>query len=125
MADAVAELTSGAGVGCVLDTVGGRQLSEHLAALRPDGRYVTCGAHAGEFVELDLVRFFQHGHRLIGFGFCTEDDLRDALAHVLEGRLEIPVAARYPMAEAAAAHRALDRREHVGKLVLHRQADAA
>jgi NADPH:quinone reductase-like Zn-dependent oxidoreductase len=117
--DAVAELTGGAGVDCVLDTVGGAQFRDHLAALRLDGRYVTCGAHAGEVVELDLVRLFQHGHRLLGFGFCTEQELRESLAHVLAGRLRVPVAARYPLAEAAAAHRALDRRQHVGKLLLH------
>lgn len=116
--DAVAELTSGTGVDCVLDTVGGPQFDDHLTALRPGGRFVTCGAHAGEVVPLDLVRLFQHGHRLLGFGFCTEAELRGALDHVVEGRLRVPVAARHPVPEAAAAHRALDRREHVGKLVL-------
>lgn len=120
VSDAVAEFTDGHGVDCVLDTVGGPQFAEHLASLRTDGRYVICGAHAGEVVDLDLVRLFQHGHRLIGFGFCTEDELRESLGHVLEGRLHVPVAGRYPMAEAAEAHRALDRREHVGKLVLKR-----
>jgi NADPH:quinone reductase-like Zn-dependent oxidoreductase len=118
VAEAVMELTHGTGVDCVLDTVGGPQLGDHLAALRLDGRYVICGAHAGEVVELDLVRLFQHGHRLIGFGFCTESELRESLEHVLEGRLRVPVAARYPLAQAAAAHRDLDRRQHVGKLVL-------
>jgi NADPH:quinone reductase-like Zn-dependent oxidoreductase len=118
VAAAVAELTAGAGVDCVLDTVGGPQFHDHLAALRLDGRYVVCGAHAGEVVELDLVALFQRGHRLLGFGFCSEAELRDSLAQVLEGRLGVPVAARYPVSDAAAAHRALDRREHVGKLVL-------
>jgi NADPH:quinone reductase-like Zn-dependent oxidoreductase len=118
IADVVAEETSGVGVDCVLDTVGGPQFPDHLAALRLDGRYVTCGAHAGEVVPLDLVRLFQHGHRLIGFGFCTEEELRTSLAHVLDGTLRVPVAGRYPMADAAGAHRALERREHVGKLVL-------
>jgi NADPH2:quinone reductase len=118
IADVVAEETHGVGVDCVLDTVGGPQFADHLAALRLDGRYVTCGAHAGEVVPLDLVRLFQHGHRLIGFGFCTEAELRTSLAHALDGTLPVPVAGRYPMADAAGAHRALERREHVGKLVL-------
>jgi NADPH:quinone reductase-like Zn-dependent oxidoreductase len=118
VADVVAEETHGVGVDCVLDTVGGPQFADHLAALRLDGRYVTCGAHAGEVVPLDLVRLFQHGHRLIGFGFCTEEELRTSLAYALDGTLRVPVAGRYPMADAAGAHRALERREHVGKLVL-------
>ena len=114
----VAEATGGAGVDCVLDTVGGPLFADHLASLRLDGRLVTCGAHAGEVVPLDLVQLFQNGHRIIGFGFCTEEELRVALGHILAGRLRVPLAARYPMAEAPEAHRALDRRLHVGKLVL-------
>jgi NADPH:quinone reductase-like Zn-dependent oxidoreductase len=114
----VDDATGGAGVDCVLDTVAGPLFQDHLAALRTDGRFVTCGAHAGEVVELDVVRLFQHGHRLIGFGFVTELEMRTALSHVLEGRLRVPIAARFPLPEAGAAHAALDRREHIGKLLL-------
>jgi NADPH:quinone reductase-like Zn-dependent oxidoreductase len=116
--DLVAEATGGVGVDCVLDTVGGPLLADHLGCLRLDGRYVICGAHAGEVVPLDLVALFQRGHRLIGFGFCTEDELRTAISLALDGDLRVPVAAGYPIARAADAHRALDRREHVGKLLL-------
>ena len=114
----VAEATGGRGVDCVLDTVGGPAFADHLRALRLDGRLVTCGAHAGDVVPLDLIELFQRGHRLIGFGFCSDAELRTAIGHVLAGRLRVPLAARYPLAQAAEAHRALDRREHVGKIVL-------
>jgi NADPH:quinone reductase-like Zn-dependent oxidoreductase len=116
----VMEATGGRGVDCVLDTVGGPQFSEHLAALRLDGRLVTCGAHAGEVVPLDIVRLFQHGHRIIGFGFATDTELREGLGHVLEGRLRVPMACRFELADASAAHAVMDRREHVGKLLLER-----
>jgi NADPH:quinone reductase-like Zn-dependent oxidoreductase len=39
---------------------------------------------------------------------------------VLAGRLRVPIAASFPLAEAGHAHAALDRREHVGKLLLVR-----
>ena len=116
--DVVAEHTGGRGVDCVLDTVGGPSFADHLAALRTGGRLVTCGAHAGEVVPLDLVRLFQHGHRLIGFGFCTDEELRTAIGLVVSGRLPVPVAGRFPLADAADAHRALDARRHVGKILL-------
>jgi len=101
-----------------LDTVGGDLFKEHLHALRHDGRLVTCGAHAGEIVDLDIVRLFQHGHRILGFGFPSEAELREALSQVLAGRLTVPIAARYPLPEASCAHVALAERTHVGKLVL-------
>jgi NADPH:quinone reductase-like Zn-dependent oxidoreductase len=120
VSDLVMEATDGRGVDCVLDTVGGPQFAEHLAALRLDGRLVTCGAHAGEVVPLDIVRLFQHGHRIIGFGFATDAELREALGHVLEGRLRVPIASTFALPDAGAAHAVMDRREHVGKLLLER-----
>jgi NADPH:quinone reductase-like Zn-dependent oxidoreductase len=122
---AVAELTGGAGVDAVLDTVGGAAFEEHLSALRDGGRLVTCGAHAGEVVALDVVRLFQRGHRLIGFGFATTEELRTALTLATEGRVHVPVAGTYPLAEAGAAHAALDARRHVGKLLLLPESEAA
>ena len=103
---------------CVLDTVGGDLFPAHLQALRHGGRLITCGAHAGEVVELDVVRLFQHGHRVIGFGFPSEDELRTALEHVLQGRLRLPIARRFPLPDAHLAHIALGERKHVGKLLL-------
>lgn len=116
--DVVQSATSGRGVDCVLDTVGGDMFDRHLEALRLDGRFVTCGAHAGEMVQLDIVRLFQHGHRIIGFGFASDDELRTALELVLDGRLTVPIAASFPLPEASLAHVALAERAHVGKVLL-------
>jgi NADPH:quinone reductase-like Zn-dependent oxidoreductase len=118
--DVVREETGGEGVDTVLDTVGGSMFAEHLAALRPDGRLCTCGAHAGEIVELDLVRLFQHGHRILGFRLPSPDEIRAALALVLAGRIRVPVARTFAMSEAAEAHAFVERREHVGKILLVR-----
>lgn len=118
--EVVAEETGGEGVGAVLDTVGGPLFGNHLAALRPDGRLATCGAHAGEVVELDLVRLFQRGHRILGFRLPTPDEIRTALGLVLAGKIRVPVARSFPLGEAGAAHAFMERREHVGKIVLVR-----
>jgi NADPH:quinone reductase-like Zn-dependent oxidoreductase len=117
-AEAVARWTGGRGVDAVLDTVGGPLFSEHLAALAPDGRLTTCGAHAGEHVTVDLVDLFQRGRRILGFRVARPHEIEHALRLALDGRIRVPVAATYPLTEAAAAHVALERREHVGKLVL-------
>lgn len=117
--EAVRELTGGRGVDAVVDTVGGASFGTHLACLRPDGRLVTCGAHAGEVVQLDVIELFRHGHRILGFRVATPAEIEHALRMALDGTVRVPVTT-YGLDRAGDAHAALDRREHVGKLVLVR-----
>jgi NADPH:quinone reductase-like Zn-dependent oxidoreductase len=102
----------------VLDTVAGPQFGAHLDVLRDDGVLVTCGAHAGEIVPLDIVRLFQHGWRILGFRIAPPDELRAAVDLIRNGVVTIPVDKTFPMSQAAAAHRYLDRQQHVGKVLL-------
>lgn len=118
---AVAQLTDGRGVDVVLDTVGGPMFGAHLRSLRPDGRLATCGAHAGEVVELDIIELFRRGQRILGFRVASPEEFRLSLRMALDGRIAVPVAATFPLSEAGAAHAYLERREHVGKVVLTRE----
>lgn len=116
--DAVRDATDGRGVDAVVDTTGGPLFGDHLAAMAPDGRLVTCGAHAGEVVALDIIELFRNGHRILGFRIATPDEIQAALAMALDGRITILVDRTFPMQEAAAAHAYIDERRHVGKIVL-------
>ena len=118
VSDVVAEATGGRGVDVVVDTTGGPRFAEHLAALAPDGRLVTCGAHAGEVVPLDIIELFRRGHRILGFRVATPDETRTALQMALDGRITVPIDRTFPLAEAAEAHAYMDERRHVGKIVL-------
>ncbi len=118
IAEAVAEATDGRGVDAVVDTTGGPRFPEHMAALAPDGRLVTCGAHAGEVVPLDIIELFRHGHRILGFRVASPDEIRDALQMALDGRIVVPIDRSFALSEAAAAHAYMDERRHVGKIVL-------
>ncbi|HEU5385481.1 MAG TPA: alcohol dehydrogenase catalytic domain-containing protein [Streptosporangiaceae bacterium] len=102
----------------VLDTAAGPQFAAHLEALRDDGILVTCGAHAGEIVPLDVVKLFQHGWRIAGFRIAPPDELRAAVDLIRSGLVKIPVDKTFPMSQAAEAHRYLDRQQHVGKVLL-------
>jgi NADPH:quinone reductase-like Zn-dependent oxidoreductase len=115
---AVAELTGGAGVDAVLDTTAGPLLGEHLNCLRTDGRLVFCGAHAGEKVEVDMLGVFVRGLRILGSRIATPDELRTSLDLALEGTVRVPIDREFHLSEAAAAHEYLERREHVGKVLL-------
>jgi NADPH:quinone reductase-like Zn-dependent oxidoreductase len=116
--ETVAELTGGRGVDAVIDTVGGELFGAHLGSLARDGRLATCGAHAGEIVELDIIELFRRGHRILGFRVATPEEIRQSLRMALDGRIQVPVARTFALREAAAAHEYLARREHVGKVVL-------
>jgi NADPH:quinone reductase-like Zn-dependent oxidoreductase len=118
--EAVAAATGGRGVDAVVDTTGGPLFGEHMAALAADGRLVTCGAHAGEVVPLDIIELFRKGHRILGFRVASPDEIREALALALDGRIRVPIARTFPLDEAAAAHAAMEQRAHVGKIVLVR-----
>jgi len=118
VAEAVSEATEGRGVDVVVDTTGGPRFGEHLAVMAPDGRLVTCGAHAGEIVSLDIIELFRRGHRILGFRVATPDEIRTALGMALDGRIAVPVDRTFPLAEAGAAHAYMAERRHVGKIVL-------
>jgi len=120
-ADIAADLlraTGGRRFDVVLDTVGGDLFGAHLSVLREEGTLVTCGAHAGEVVPLDLIRLFRNGWRIVGFRLAGPDDLAASLELIRRGAVKVPIAATFPVSDAAAAHRFLERRQHVGKVLL-------
>lgn len=118
LAGALLEASGGRRFDAVLDTVGGPLFGTHLSVLREDGTLVTCGAHAGEEVRLDLIPLFRSGWRILGFRVAPPDELAAALDLIRAGRVQVPVAATFGLREAAAAHRFLERRQHVGKVLL-------
>jgi NADPH:quinone reductase-like Zn-dependent oxidoreductase len=118
LAEVVSEATDGRGVDVVVETTGGPRFGEHLAAMAPDGRLVTCGAHAGEVVPLDIIELFRRGHRILGFRVATPDEIRTALRMALDGRITVPVDRTFPLSEAGDAHAHMAEQSHVGKIVL-------
>src|SRR5881392_2449113 len=82
-------------------------------SLASDGRLVTCGAHAGEVVPLDIIELFRHGRRILGFRVASPDEFTDALAMALDGRITVPVDRAFPLSAAGDAHAYMDERRHV------------
>jgi NADPH:quinone reductase-like Zn-dependent oxidoreductase len=101
----------------VLDTVGGQLFGAHLSVLREEGTLVTWGAHAGEVVPLDLSALFRNGWRIVGFRIAPPDDLATSLELIRDVSIKVPIAAAFPVSDAA-AHRFLERRQHGGKCSL-------
>ncbi|MDN0194209.1 zinc-binding dehydrogenase [Streptomyces sp. S.PNR 29] len=109
----------------VFDGVGGEVAREAVALLGPGGRHVVFG-WSGEGIR-DGSPYLVEGvsEQVLGPVMMQKAggdhpvrtlELR-ALAEAAEGRL-VPAVQRFPLAEAAAAHRALETRGTIGKVVL-------
>src|SRR5512146_594712 len=106
------------GVDVVLEHVGGALFGESLRCLRPGGRLVVLGAHAGEQVPVDLVELFRNQWSVIGSRRATEPELRRVYDLLAAGDLRPTIHAVLPLAKAAEAHALLTDRRAFGKVVL-------
>lgn len=124
-ADAVLALTGGEGVDVVYDGSGPATFQGSLAALRRSGTFCWYGPVLGGPGPLDIMSL----PKSIKLGYAVFSDhihtpaLFRAHAQQLfrwigEGALKVKIGNVYPLADAAAAHAAMERRETTGKLLL-------
>jgi NADPH2:quinone reductase len=123
----VKEITGGAGVSVAYDSVGKDTWERSLRSLRVRGSLVLYGASSGAVPPIDPQRLsaagsvffsrptFGHFARTHGELSGRATDVFDA---ILAGALEIRIAGKYPLAEAAQAHRDLEARATSGKSLL-------
>jgi NADPH2:quinone reductase len=123
----VRELTGGAGVHTVFDGVGRATFDASLASLRPRGGLALFGASSGPVAPVDPQRLNAAGSLFLtrptlGHYTATRAELLwrsgELFSAVRAGRLDVHVGARFPLAEAADAHRALEGRATIGKVLL-------
>ena len=112
-------MTGGRGVDVCIEMVGGRILQQSLAALCLNGRLSTCGAHAGEKVELDMIDFFRKQITMTSCHFAPKSTNTEVLNLVGQGKLRPVIAKSFPLADMRAAHELLASREFYGKIVLN------
>ncbi|MCY4087060.1 MAG: zinc-binding dehydrogenase [Actinomycetia bacterium] len=110
---------NGGPVDLVIEHVGGEQFGACLAALRKDGRLITCGAHAGEVVDFDIIPVFRNEWRVIGSRTGTTAETRLVMDLIADGKLRPRVHRSLPLAEAAEAMRIIEDREHFGKVIVN------
>lgn len=126
-ADAVLELTGGAGVHAVYDGIGRDTFDGGLRCLRPRGTMVVYGYASGEPEPVAVDRlggprsFFLTRPTLPAYT-ATRDDLLARAEQVFEwarsGRLRVLIGGRYPLEEARRAHEDLEARRTHGKLLI-------
>jgi len=122
----VRELTSGVGVCVAYDAVGASTFDGSLGALRHRGLLVLYGQASGPVAPFDPERLRTRSlfitRPVLGSHTATRDELLQRAGEVLrwvaDGRLEVRIAGRYPLARARQAHEDLESRRATGKLLL-------
>ncbi|TWF96880.1 quinone oxidoreductase family protein [Kitasatospora viridis] len=114
------------GVDLVLDSVGGEVLLRSLDLLAPLGRLVVYGAASSELAAIPVTRLFGlkqvTGYSLLAWRAARPDlarrDVEETTAHFAAGRLRAAVHAELPLTEAVEAHRQLEERANLGRILL-------
>ena len=120
LAEEVRRITGGAGVNVVFENIGDPELfPKALASLARGGRLVTAGGHGGGTVPLDVKRLYMHQITIIGtFGKILPEDVELGLKAAAEGRYRVLIDRVLPLADAPLAHRIVDGRSGIGKVIL-------
>ena len=111
-------LTAKQGVSVVLDNVVSTTLGESLRSLGQNGRLVVMGNVDVQAVPVDPGLLIGRRLHVMGSSVCTPRDQREAIALIARGKVKPVIDAMYPFHEAAAAHRRLEERGALGRLVL-------
>lgn len=123
----VRALTDGRGVDVAYDSVGAATFELSLASLRRRGMLVSFGSASGPVPPLELFRLNRLGSLYVtsaGFADYTADRAEllaraaDLFGVLRTGAVRVAVHQRYPLAEAARAHRDLQERRTTGSSVL-------
>ncbi|MET7392971.1 quinone oxidoreductase [Dactylosporangium sp. NPDC005572] len=125
-ADAVRDVTDGAGVDAVYDGVGKDTFDTSLAVLRPRGSLVLFGASSGKVPPFDPLRLMAGSYFLtrptLAHFIAARHELLDRsetlFRWIADGVLDIPITGRYPLDAVTDAYAALESRESTGKLLL-------
>ena len=120
-------LTGGRGVDVVYDSVGRTTFEKSLNSLRPRGTLALFGQSSGSVPPFDPTVLNTKGalyltRPSLGHYLLTREELLwragELLGAIDAGKLRLRIDRTYPLMDAAAAHRDLESRKTMGKLVL-------
>lgn len=123
----VKEITNGAGVPVVYDSIGKDTYKGSLDCLSPLGYFVSFGSASGPLPPIEASEFANRGSlfftRPTLFSYIAKRDWLDAMAAELfdviaSGTVKTNVRQRYALKDVADAHRALEGRKTTGSTVL-------
>ena len=117
-------ITEGRGVSVVFDGVGKDTFEANLNSLAPAGYLVIYGQSSGYVPPFDLMTLQEKGSlfltRTNGLPYVKEypNYLQQFVTWIEQGKLSIRIDRTYPLADAAQAHAAFERRQISGRVLL-------
>jgi NADPH:quinone reductase len=126
-AQRVLDETNGRGVDVILDSVAGEVFDAGLTALAPFGRIVAFGMASGTPGTVRTNQLHPSNRAVVGYSSGSYRKLRPealrpaadaSLRLVAEGKVHVVIGARFPLRDAAGAHRLVESRASHGKVLL-------
>ena len=118
LAAAVARATDGQPIDVVVDVVVGPMFNDLLELLRPQGRYVTCGAIGGPLVQIDMRRVYLKHLQIRGSSQGTRREFARLVDYIEQGKLKALVGGVYRLSDLHRAQADFAAKAFVGKLVV-------
>lgn len=125
--EAVESIAGSRPLDVVYDGVGASTFHDGLALLRPRGTMVTFGNASGPVEPISPLILSRNGSlfltrptlgHYIADRRQLEDRTNELFGWIIDGTIDVLIGSRHPLAEAEAAHRALEGRATVGKTLL-------
>jgi NADPH:quinone reductase len=122
----VMRITGGKGADLNLDAIGKPTFEKGIGCMAPFGHVILYGRAGGPPDKLDVFRLFQNAVKVSGFVLLTASSQHHLMRQgteacfnlMREGKLKMLIGKTYPLAQAPEAHRFMESRQSVGKLVL-------
>lgn len=127
IAERVAEITGGEGCAVAYDSVGASTFEASLDSLAPRGMMVSFGNASGPVDPVSPLALTRRGSLFltrpsVAHYYATPEEGAEGIGAlfdmIVDGKIRPHIGARYPLAEAAAAHREIEARRTVGSTVL-------
>jgi NADPH:quinone reductase len=121
------ELTDGRGADVILDSIGGQNLVDSIAALAYRGTLVSVGVAGRGGSSIEARDLWAQNNTLrgvfLGAALLNEHPrvhamIADLLERVARGELRVEIARTFPLADAAAAHAHIESRQAFGRVVM-------
>ncbi|MGC8593075.1 MAG: zinc-binding dehydrogenase [Nitrososphaeria archaeon] len=112
------KLTDNNGVDAVFDALGGSYTSLALKAVRKGGRVINMAMTTGSEIQLNLRQIYANNVDLQGVYLGTRKDLSDLLNMVSQGKIKPLIDSVFPIDDVDKAQLRMEKRNHIGKILL-------
>jgi NADPH2:quinone reductase len=112
------EVTGGAGVDLVVDSVGAATWRQSIRSLAMGGAVAVCGATSGDRPDISIRELYQRHGRIVGAPLGGRPDFDDLMELVCDGTIAPVVDRTYPLDQVEDAFARLESGEQFGKVVV-------